>query len=364
MDAPEVTLEDVARAAGVHRSTVALALRNNSRISVGTRKRVRALSKKLGYRLNPLVAALMHTRRTAASSCQEVLAFVTNHRTRYGWRHECHNSPDFFPGAAECARDLGYVLEHFWLGGPGMTLKRFDRALSSRRIRGLIFAGMPPEKRLLGLQWNRLSAVALGMSLESPRLHRVTERHFDAAWLAMQRCREFGYRRVGFVFTDADDSPRASDRWVGAYFTQQLYHLHPDRIPICPGVPADEKAFGSWFREHRPDALLATHSAPVLGWLATMGYDVPRDVGVVELQGYMNENASGIFYNAAKMGSLAVERLSALLQYNEVGIPQEPCDILVSGTWQEGATLARHSENSISGKEGGKVRLAVVGNTV
>jgi LacI family transcriptional regulator len=60
---PHVTLQDVADRAGVHRSTVALALRDHPRIPADTRELIRALAEKLGYRKNPLVAALMRSRR-------------------------------------------------------------------------------------------------------------------------------------------------------------------------------------------------------------------------------------------------------------------------------------------------------------
>ncbi len=56
---PKATLDDVARSAGVHRTTVSLALRNHPRIPQATRDRVKQIANDLGYRINPLVSALM-----------------------------------------------------------------------------------------------------------------------------------------------------------------------------------------------------------------------------------------------------------------------------------------------------------------
>src|SRR5581483_2410531 len=109
-----------------HRSTVALALREHPRIPVATRRRVQQIAKNLGYRLNPLVAALMSSRRSGRPVKHVTLAFVTNYPTRFGWRPEQHDRPDFFPGALQRARDFGYKLEHFWLAEPGMTPTRFS----------------------------------------------------------------------------------------------------------------------------------------------------------------------------------------------------------------------------------------------
>ena len=83
---PHVTLQDVADRAGVHRSTVALALRDHPRIPAATRTRLRALATQLGYRQNPLVAALMRSRRSGRAVKHVTMAFVTNYPTRDGWR--------------------------------------------------------------------------------------------------------------------------------------------------------------------------------------------------------------------------------------------------------------------------------------
>src|SRR4051812_39557100 len=120
-----VTLQDVADRAGVHRSTVARALRDSPRISEPVRRRVQTLARQLGYRINPLVSALMQSRRTGRTQKHLTIAYVTNCTTRNGWRPEHYDRPDFFPGAAQRARDFGYKIEAFWLAEPGMSSYRF-----------------------------------------------------------------------------------------------------------------------------------------------------------------------------------------------------------------------------------------------
>ena len=183
----QATLQDVAVAAGVHRTTVSLALRDHPRIPAATRERIKAIAGRLGYRINPLVAALMQTRRLGRSERHVTLAFVTNYPTRFGWRPKHHDRPDYFPGATRRAHELGYKLEDFWLREPGMTPARFCRILAARGINGLLIARLPPDQHALDLEWNRFSCVALGMTLRSPVLHHVTENHFDTVAQAMQR---------------------------------------------------------------------------------------------------------------------------------------------------------------------------------
>lgn len=341
MPAP-ATLQDVADRARVHRSTVALALRDDPRISATTRRRVQATARELGYRLNPLVAALMRTRRSGKPLKHVALAYVTNYPTRFGWRREHHDRPDYFPAAVERAADFGYKVEHFWMREPKMTPQRFASILAARGIHGLLVGRLPPGERTLELPWERFSTVALGMTLQAPLLHHVTENHFEAAGLAMQQCIERGYRRIGFVFSEANDSPRVGERWLSAYAGGQLKLPPAARVPLCPGDPATREDFSRWFSKFRPDALLVTHARPVLLWLQQLGRSVPRDVGVVDLAGDHPELAcAGVYCEAAKIGSLAVEMLIGLMHRNELGIPAARHEILLTGEWREGLTLPR-----------------------
>lgn len=335
----KATLQDIAAKAGVHRSTVSLALRDHPRISAEVRHRVQALARKLDYRINPLVSALMQSRRSSRKVRHVTLAYVTNYPTRYGWRPVHHDRPDFFPGAAERAEDFGYRLEHFWLGEPGMTPERFCAILSARHIPGLLIGRLPPGQHALQLQWERFSCVALGLTLRAPALHHVTENHFDTVLQGMQQCRDRGYRRVGFVFSEANDSPRVGDRWLGAYLLQQQAFPAKDRLPPCPEVSSDPASFWRWFDRHEPDAIIATHARPVLRWLEERGLRVPDDVGVIDLEDHPQRDCAGVCHDPARIGALGVEMLVGLLHRNETGIPAANHEILLTGEWRDGRTL-------------------------
>lgn len=283
----------------------------------------------------------MRARRTGRAVKHVSIAFVTDYPTRYGWRPQHHDRPDFFPGAVQRAKDFGYKLEHFWLREPGMTPARFCDILSARAINGLIIGRLPPGCHEMELEWERFSAVALGMTLRSPRLHHVTENHFETAWHGMQQCLERGYRRVGFVYSEANDSPRVGDRWLSAYLGQQLKFPAENRLQICPGMPADEPTFAEWFRRERPDALLVNHGGPVRRWLGNLGRRVPDDVGLVELEDHPETGSAGMYYDPAKIGALAVEMLIGLMHRNETGVPADPHEVLLMGEWREGVTLPR-----------------------
>src|ERR1043165_9736365 len=72
-----VTLQDIARRAGVSKMTVSLALRGHPHAAAATRDRLRQLANEMGYRPNPLIVANMALLRTGRrSSYAGTLGFI------------------------------------------------------------------------------------------------------------------------------------------------------------------------------------------------------------------------------------------------------------------------------------------------
>jgi LacI family transcriptional regulator len=57
-----------------------------------------------------------------------VIAWITNHRARTGWRTSACTR-DYFEGASQRAKERGYRLETLWLSEPGMSGHRMSRIL-------------------------------------------------------------------------------------------------------------------------------------------------------------------------------------------------------------------------------------------
>jgi LacI family transcriptional regulator len=335
-------LDDIARSLGVHRSTISLALRNSPKIPEATRARIQTEAKRLGYKPNPLVTALMRTRRSGGEAKDVTLAYVTNYPTRFGWRREHTGLPDYFRGATARAEELGYKLDHFWLGEPGMTPKRMSTILETRGIHGIIVGRLPAGQVEITLRWELFSSVSLGMTLQHPNLHRVSEDFFAGASAAMRQVLGRGYRRVGFVFAEPDDCARVSDQWMSAFMWNQSRTSAANLIPPFMYVRGDDNArrFQKWRRETKPDVLLATHAPKVADWLQADGLHIPEDIGLASLN---NESPdcrwSGIYCCPDRLGGLAAEMLIGQMHRCETGIPPDPHEVLLCGRWMEGETL-------------------------
>ena len=334
------TLQDIATLAGVHRTTVSLALRDDHKLPEATRLRIQALAKEHGYKPNPLVTALMNSRRVGNVVKHVTIAYLSNHPTRNGWRPPELDEPDFFPGAIEQAKRCGYKLEHFWMAEPGMSAKRLSDILRTRNIHGIIIGRLPPNINRLDFPWELFSCVSMGLSLESPQLHHVGQHMFFTARHSMLKCMERGYRRIGFVFSTPKIYPRAIDRWTGGYYSQQQYLSPENRIPIYEEDPNSAEGFLLWYEYWKPDALIVTRATPVIEWLRSAGHKVPEDLGIVELRNEKLElGHAGYHDDMSKFGALAVDTLLGLMHHGEQGVPSAPHEVLLPGVWMDGSTL-------------------------
>lgn len=344
-------MAEVAKQAGVHVTTVSLALRNHPSLPESTRQRLQALAEKMGYRRDPALHALIAYRRQARRRKDEpILAYITNWDTEWGWKHSVAHD-EFYAGAEEKAHDLGYRLEHFWLGEPKLTHQRMSDILFARGITGVIIASHRYEVDTeLRFDWDRFSAVKIDFFPHEPTLHNVTNDQRAIVRLAMRRVIAAGYRRIGFVFPGVWD--RGVDlAWSAGYLAEQQYLSPDERIPmlvisdavatsVTPAAAKDRDAFERWFRRHRPEALIS-YAPFVLPRLQAMGLSVPEDVAFVDilLTDGQDRRIAGVRQNSRRVGELAVEILAGQLQQNTFGIPKFPTATLVEGTWFDGASL-------------------------
>lgn len=339
--ATQVTIRDVARQAGVSVATVSKSLSNKRDIAESTRLRVLAVCRTLGYRPNPLVAALMRSRRTRASESNRLsLAFVTAFPTADGWRR--HPSPIFrqmYAGALERAKERNYRLEHFWLHRDGMSSKRFSEMLAARGIPGLLLAPVPDSRSEIELDWNTFSVVVLGHSPATQRFHRVTTDYYQSMLLAVEECVRRGYRRPGLAVR-WETARQREFRWEGAFsVAQRLFGLAAAPQPLFAGEWSSALV-NDWLEREQPDCVIG----PVLGKLEetirSSGRRIPQDIGLVGLiVPQPGDRLSGILQDGEILGAVAVDQLIRQVERNETGIPEHPITHTMLGRWNPGSTL-------------------------
>lgn len=333
-----VTLREVAALAGCHFSTVSLALQNHPRIPAETRQRIRAAADRLGYVADPMLASLAKYRNSRRPvGYRSTMAWVTNFPTRHGWR-EAQFFADCFRGAEERSRALGYKLEVFWLGEPGMTHARASQILRARNVAGILIAPQPKFGAEITLEWSAFSAAAIGYTLGRPQLHMIGLHQDRSIRLAIRELLRRGHRRIGLVLLEANDE-RVDHNWLAGYLVMQQQLPRAHRLPHLFFPAWDERAFARWFRRHQPDAIV-TKSPEILPALRRMRIAVPGRVGVAFLTlPHVDGEYSGVDENPQVVGAAAADYLAGMIHRHERGVPAMPQRVLIEGTWIDGRTV-------------------------
>jgi LacI family transcriptional regulator len=267
---PSITMADIAREVCVSVSTVSLALRNSQLIAAATRERIRAAARKLGYRPDPLISALMRRRRTRRSDLDHtVLAFVTAFPTRSGWRTASPMFPAYFAGAARRATDRGYRIEEFWISDRLMPAPRLSNVLVNRGIRGVLLAPVANPRRTFDFEWNEFSVVALGLSQAEVPVHRATHDHYHAMLMTVDRCRALGYCRIGLALSELANR-KMEGKWLAAYLLKCAEHGLRSPRPLVAET-WNEDVVKAWYSKYRPDVIVSTNPIELTTWLSRWG---------------------------------------------------------------------------------------------
>lgn len=342
-----VSQKDVAERAGVHVTTVSLALRNSPRLPKETRERVRQLAQEMGYEPDPMLSALtVYRKRVQMPHYQGVLAWLDNTKHKDATPASRIYS-GYWEGALERCKELGFKLEEFLTSDT--PLSRLAGVLRARNISNILLPPQPRHLSHINFDWANFSSVSFGFSLTRPRLHLVTSAQFRAARLAVRTMRSYGYRRIGFT-TLHNAELRTDLNFSSGYLAEQRLGRR-EELPIFEFD--DEQSttrrhflrdFKKWFRAFKPDGIISldreVYSA--LGGMGigpeTCGYaslDLPQD----------NQGIAGVHQNGRTIGRTAVDFLVDMSHRNERGIPQTPLRILVEGIWRDGPSLPRRNSN-------------------
>lgn len=334
-----VRMQDVAAAAGVSAATVSRALRDDPRISGESRRRIKEIAVRLGYKPHPLVQALMTQRRTRRLPGFETIALVTSHAEET-WRGKdvCRW---YLGGLKGQAANHGYRLEVFALDAFGDDPARLAEVLRARGIFGVILAFSRDHTDAVEFPVEHFSVVGLGTYFARTFVDRVHLNGFANVKLALGELRRRGYRRPGLL-VPAHNNTVVGGLWTAAALDEQ--RGRPQAECCAPLVVGDgrrtQREFVAWFQAHRPDAIL-TYKAPVADFLRDLGVAVPDEAGVAHLFGTETERAgtAGVDGQLGQVGAAAVDLLVQKMGLNAQGHPAYPRDILITGSWVDGPTV-------------------------
>jgi LacI family transcriptional regulator len=328
-----VTLRDIAKVAGVHFTTVGLALRNDSRIKPVTVAKVQAVSRTLGYTRDAMLSALTTYRHGGTNHFAGVIACITTYEAAALKTNptECR----MIEAATACAHSQGFTLESFQINAPGMTGKLMSRMLRARGIQGVLLSPrLPVPSPMPDMEWENFSTVAIGYSITRPRVNRVCTHHAFNNRLMMAELRARGYRRIGLIL-QYEVFERSLGIVPGAFLAEQYLLPEEDRVRPLIAHKVTKASLREWLRKQRIDCVILTGEAvQIRTWIDELGYEVPAKLGVCLATLYGPcAGIAGIDIQLELIGETAVRTVVSMLQQNERGLPLYPRYVAVEGRW-------------------------------
>lgn len=336
-----ITIQQVAKAAGVHYSTVSLSLKNSPKIPLSTRERIRRLADEMGYVPDPMLSALSTYRKSHLESrFQGVLAWLDTHPDAGYWKSN-RRQRNYFEGAEAKARLLGYKIQRIWMGAPNASLPGIRRQLLAQNIPGILFAPQASSRLDLPFDISGFSAVSVGYGLNSPRVTMIGTNPFYSVLTCFTQLTQLGYRKIGMILREDHDRivdfqySAAYRTCLGSFFKRSARN----RLFVYKDPPLSLK---DWLRLSKPDAILTMPYVNIMGLLEKEGLSVPDDVGVALLFP-SNEGASpdfaGVSGNSRLIGQTAIEYLVGLINQGVRGEEVSHKRLLIDAQWMDGPSL-------------------------
>jgi DNA-binding LacI/PurR family transcriptional regulator len=334
-----VSIRDVAREAGVSVTTVSHALNGKGRLNVDTRRRVREVADRLGYRPNPAARSLVSGRTGLIAAVPSLPRSMSFGLTDFGFFSE------LIAAATGVAADREQALV---VAAPAASWFVWDRVPLDGVIviEPLVDEAALPDLRRRGVPFVTISPDPAGS--ERDAVVRADDREGTAR--VLDHLVERGGDRVGMIAPPplnafARDVVESYRRWAARAGRPDLLEvLSLESIAAGP-EPAYDEAVGRLLDRGRPDALFVPvelAGVSVLHALKALGRRVPEDVLLATTydtgRGRDTEPPlTSLEWNYPEMGRCAAALLFDLID----GAASAPCEIVVPTTLVPRASTER-----------------------
>lgn len=305
----EASIDDVAEAAGVHRSTVSRAFSRPDAVRTATREHVLRVAAELGYSMNPLAQAL---RRGSSNLVPLIVPDITN---------------PFFAelarAATTAAEGRGFQLMLCITGGDtGQTASY----LTSMRSMYSPFAVVAPSTRVdveaLREYAFQNRVVVIDRVEHDASIPTVTVDSTHGINLAFDHLLELGHRHIAYA-PGIVGTHTAQDRWDAYHEAAKRHGIPPVVLEAATGADLGRGIADHWLQEPvRPTAVIASNDViafALISELRTRGVSVPADLSVVgfdglDLGGHFNPRLTSVRQPITDLGRIAIELGETLIE--------------------------------------------------
>ena len=314
----QATSRDVAKLAGVSRTTVSFVLNDvpGVKISEETRQRVLEAARRLDY--HPTAAA-----RSLVSGRTNRIGLILAE----GEKRLAADAflPTFLQGVMACVHHRGYLLV-VQTAEDVLSYEAYAGLIREQQVDGLILSGPAVDDPLL----TRLSGEGFPLISHGrtnlPGLYYVDVDNRAGAYLAVEHLIALGHRRIGFISNAPLSSSSAADRLTGYRQALQDHDipLDSDLVGVAAFLPETGQAAMKTLLSlpNRPTAVLAASDVMALAAMTEIhraGLKVPDDIAVVgyddvTLAGYAHPALTTVHVPAYGLGWTAVNLLVSLIE--------------------------------------------------
>ena len=311
------TIVELAKHAGVSRSTASRAINNDPNVNAETRQRVLEIADKLNY--HPNVAA-----RSLAAGRSRILGRVIPVAVSALF------SDPYFPiliqgiSAACNANDHSVML---WLAEPEQERRMIQQIMHDALIDGVIIASMLMDDILVKSLLERgLPFVLVGRHPTDARVNYVDVDNQDGAREIVTYLLRLGYARVATI-PGPHNMIAGADRLEGYKAALRARGITPDPALMVEGDFSEGGGYAAMQRllAHAPDAVFVASDAMALGALRALrevGKRVPDDIALASFDdmpfaAHTEPPLTTVRQPIHRMGAIAAETLIDVIEHRD-----------------------------------------------
>lgn len=320
------TLEEIAEAAGVSRSTVSRVVNKHPNVRPEVRERVWQMIEKMGY--HPNAAA-----RSLASRRSYTLGVVIPRKV--GAIFADPYFPVLIEGISDAATDRSYHLMLSLFNRP-VEEGFYRRVLWSRMLDGLLISALPLDHPLPSrLIKERVPFVIIGRHPSEPRASFVDVDNVNGARTAVQHLVQHGRRRIATITGPQREIP-GLDRLEGYKVALREADVSCDGALVMEGAWTELSGYMAMQKllPEKPDAVFIASDLMAMGALRALrqaGRRVPDDIAIVgfddhEMAAYADPPLTTVHQPIYELGVAAVDLMLRLITMEE----QSPLHTIMS----------------------------------
>ena len=275
---PSLTLEDVAKRAGVSRSTVSRVVNGYENVSQDVRQRVLWVIKETGYR--PNAAA-----RTLASQRSQMIGLILPFSVSSLFTDPYY--PYLLKGISHACNQNNYTLDFFLFSSKEDEKKNLSRISNRGLLDGvLVQSDHNGDQRITNhLLAVNIPQVVIGRPMEPEKVSYVDVNNVSGSYHAVSHLARIGYQKISTI-TGPYKNTAGIDRIEGYLKAIKEFGLDVNSKLIVEGGFTEQGGYNAMHKllpEH-PDAVFAASDMMAIGAIRAInefGLRIPEDIAVV-----------------------------------------------------------------------------------